>query len=117
MAKITVKVTSRLRSYENVSQAKVVFAEPPGGPRWRPPFLLMGTTNAAGKAEFKASDLPDGKYTLTILPKENWNGPVGPDVASGHPPTRIYRVLPIKVEARGGVILSAKVASGWELNG
>lgn len=117
MSKITVKVTSRLRSYENVAHAKVVFERTPVGPGPGPPFLLTSTTNAAGKAEFKASDLPDGKYTLTILPKENWNGPVGPDVASGHPPARIYRVLPVKVEARAGVILSAKVASGSELNG
>lgn len=117
MSKITVKVNSRLRLHEQVPQAKVIFEKAITTPQPGPPFLLMKITNAAGKAEFDPKDLPDGKYTLTILPKENWNAPVGPDVASGHPPSRIYRVLPINVEVKAGVILSAKVASGWELNG
>jgi N-acetyl-anhydromuramyl-L-alanine amidase AmpD len=117
MSKIAVKVSNRLRPHENVSQVKVIFEKPVGAPQSGPPFFVMKTTNAAGKAEFDPKDLPDGKYVLQILPKENWNGPVGPDVVSGHPPKRVFRVLPINVEVRAGVILSAKVASGWELNG
>ena len=117
MSKITIKVSNNLRVHEHVPQAKVIFEKQVTGPSSGPAFLLMKVTNAAGKVEFEAKALPDDKYQLTILPKDNWNAPVGPDVASGHPPSRIYRVLPVLVEVKGGVILSAKVANGWESNG
>ena len=116
MPKITVKVNNRWRLAESVAKATVTAGKPGPLPN-SPPTLVDKTTNAQGKAEFDVKDLADGKYKFTIIPKDSWIGDVGPNVASGSVPERIFRILELDVEIRAGVIVSARVAKNYDSNG
>ena len=116
MAKITVKVNNRWQLVETVSQATVI-AGKPGPLPTSDPTLVERKTNVQGKAEFDVKELPDGKYKFTITPKDSWVGDVGPGVASGHAPDRIYRILELDVEMRSGSVVSARVAKNYDSNG
>lgn len=107
-----IKVRNRLKPSQPVKSATVTIT---GG---TPPQSVSGVTNAAGSVTLDVSRLPNGAYTMTVVPANTQSGPVDPATASSPSPVElILRQVPVDVTITGGIITAVSVPTANRLDG
>jgi N-acetylmuramoyl-L-alanine amidase len=108
---VAVKVRNRLRTAEEVIGATVTLSRPGLAPP------VSAVTNRAGIARLVTTGLADGACTISITPVHTTADPVGPLIAVGTAPDRIFRSVTIQATLASGNVSVATIAKSAAADG